>query len=268
MKAFLLAAGMGTRLRPMTETCPKPLIDVAGKPLIVHHIEKLVAAGVVDIVINLYWLGNLIEQALGDGSQYGATIRYSYEEQLLETGGGLRHAKYLLGTEPFILVSADVYTEYRFEHLVNHPMGDRLAHLVMVDNPQHKPKGDFTLSTAKAETLFPSQDLTQSANAAGESQESERGKSENKAQGKNKVQGLLSLLKEGEGYTYSGISLIHPALIDLWPSTEKAFPLRDPLVNAVTETRVTGEHCSDLWEDVGTIERLQCLRDRLAKAHE
>lgn len=143
MKAMVLSAGRGERMRPLTDECPKPLMEVGGKPLIVHTIERLVAAGVRDLVINHAWLGNRIEAALEDGSALGARIVYSPEpEGALETGGGVLRALPLLGPDPFIVVSGDVYTEYPFEALQppQHP-----AHLVMVDNPPYHPAGDFHL---------------------------------------------------------------------------------------------------------------------------
>src|SRR5690606_8688958 len=108
MKAMILAAGRGTRMAPLTDHCPKPLLPLAGKPLIVHHIEKLVAAGIHEIVINHAWLGQMIEEALGDGRQWGAEIQYSAEAQALETAGGIIQALPLLGSDPFLLVNGDV----------------------------------------------------------------------------------------------------------------------------------------------------------------
>src|SRR5690554_3667129 len=116
MKAMILAAGRGKRMAPLTDHCPKPLLSLAGKPLIVHHIEKLVAAGITEIVINPAWLGEKIETALGDGQQFGAKIQYSAEpEGGLETGGGVFQALPLLGQEPFLLVNGDVWTDWRSE---------------------------------------------------------------------------------------------------------------------------------------------------------
>jgi MurNAc alpha-1-phosphate uridylyltransferase len=147
MKAMILAAGRGERMRPLTDRTPKPLLPVAGKPLIVWHIERLVAAGFVELVINHAHLGDRIEQALGDGGQYGARIRYSAEGTALDTGGGIHRALPLLGDLPFVVVNGDVWTDYPFEQLQGQPRG--LAHLVLVDNPAHHPGGDFGLNDAQ-----------------------------------------------------------------------------------------------------------------------
>lgn len=142
MKAMLLAAGRGSRLRPLTDTIPKPIIDVAGKPLIVYTIERLRAAGITDIVINLAYKAEMIRQCLGDGSALGVNITYSPEpEGGLETGGGVFRALPLLGNEPFIVINADFYTDYPFEKLPKDPTG--LVHLVLVDNPPDVQEGDF-----------------------------------------------------------------------------------------------------------------------------
>lgn len=143
MKAMILAAGRGERMRPLTDRTPKPLLAVAGKPLIVWHIERLVAAGFLELVINHAHLGDRIEQVLGDGGQYGARIRYSAEGTALGTGGGIQRALPLLGDWPFVVVNGDIWTDYPFERLREHPRG--LAHLVLVDNPPHHPGGDFGL---------------------------------------------------------------------------------------------------------------------------
>lgn len=148
MKAFILAAGRGERMRPLTDHTPKPLLVVRGKPLIEWHLEKLVASGVREVVINLGWLGEKIRAHLGDGAQLGVSIRYSDEGwPALETGGGLHHALPLLGTEPFLLVNGDVFTDYRFDALVARgtAMSEALAHLVMVPNPAQHQEGDFAL---------------------------------------------------------------------------------------------------------------------------
>ena len=144
MKAMILAAGRGERMRPLTDTMPKPLLPVAGHPLIVHHLVALAAAGIHDIVINHAHLGELIEAALGDGREHGVAIRYSAEpEGALETGGGILQALPLLGPEPFLVVNGDVWCDCPYASLPRHP--DGLAHLVLVDNPPHHPDGDFAL---------------------------------------------------------------------------------------------------------------------------
>jgi MurNAc alpha-1-phosphate uridylyltransferase len=144
MKAMLLAAGRGERMRPLTDHTPKPLLEVAGKPLIAWHLQRLAQAGIRDVVINLSWLGESIAAALGDGSRHGVRIEYSREPwPALETGGGIRQALPLLGSEPFLLVNGDVYTDVDFTALKLAP--NDLAQLVLVPNPGHHPRGDFWL---------------------------------------------------------------------------------------------------------------------------
>lgn len=145
-KAMILAAGRGERMRPLTDATPKPLLSVAGKPLIVWHIERLASAGYTDLVINHAHLGQQIEATLGDGRHWGVSIRYSPEGEgrALETGGGIHNALPLLGDEPFLVVNGDVFTDLDFATL---RLPDRcLSYLVLVDNPQHHPEGDFHLS--------------------------------------------------------------------------------------------------------------------------
>jgi MurNAc alpha-1-phosphate uridylyltransferase len=149
MKAMILAAGRGERMRPLTDHTPKPLLPVGGKPLLQWHVEALVAAGVCDIVINHAWLGEQIEAALGSGDALGAKIRYSPEGEALETGGGIFRALPLLGDEPFVVVNADIVTDYPFARLPSVPAG--LAHLVLVPNPAHHPEGDFYLEHGRVE---------------------------------------------------------------------------------------------------------------------
>lgn len=147
MKAMILAAGFGKRMRPLTDHCPKPLIAVAGKPLIVHHLERLYESGIHDVVINVSYRGEQIMDAIGDGSAYGLRIQWSQETTPLETGGGIKRALPLLGTAPFLLINGDVWCEAlpTFQALKE---GD-LAHLVLVNNPSHHPAGDFGLSAGR-----------------------------------------------------------------------------------------------------------------------
>lgn len=147
MKAIVLAAGKGKRLRPLTDKTPKPLLEVQGKPLIVHHLEHLRDAAITQVVINTSWLAEQIHAALGDGSRWGMHVQFSYEgPEPLETGGGILKALPLLGREPFMVVNGDVFTDFPFEGLKHKLKHDDLAHLVMVPNPAHHPKGDFHLS--------------------------------------------------------------------------------------------------------------------------
>lgn len=147
MKAFVLAAGRGERMRPLTDRQPKPLLPVAGKPLIEWHLEKLAAAGVREVVVNLGWLGAQIPAALGDGSRLGLRLSYSDEGwPALETGGGIFRALPLLGEAPFLLVNGDVWTDYDFAPLLARGLvGTELAHLLLVPNPPQHPRGDFSL---------------------------------------------------------------------------------------------------------------------------
>ncbi|CAM3921787.1 N-acetylmuramate alpha-1-phosphate uridylyltransferase MurU [Vreelandella rituensis] len=142
MKAMILAAGLGKRMRPLTDHCPKPLLPVAGKPLIVHHLERLAHHGIQEVIINVSYRGKQIMQALGDGKQHGVSIAWSHEREPLETGGGIRHALPLLGDAPFLLVNGDIWCDHLPDPIA---LGDDLAHLVLVDNPDHHPQGDFHL---------------------------------------------------------------------------------------------------------------------------
>lgn len=144
MKAMILAAGRGERMRPLTDTTPKPLLEVGGKALIEYHLLALQQAGVQDVIINHAWLGQQIESYLGTGERYGLRIEYSAEiPAALETAGGIIQALPWLGTEPFIVINGDIWCDYPLRQLPRSPAG--LAHLVMVDNPQHNPQGDFCL---------------------------------------------------------------------------------------------------------------------------
>jgi MurNAc alpha-1-phosphate uridylyltransferase len=145
MKAMILAAGEGSRMRPLTNHTPKPLLKVGGKSLIVWQIEKLKQAGFTEIIINIAWLAEQIPAALGDGSQWGVTLYYSNEqhEGALETAGGIVKALPLLGEQPFLVVNADVWCEFDYSSL--QLQAQDLGHLVMVNNPSHHPMGDFTL---------------------------------------------------------------------------------------------------------------------------
>lgn len=145
MKAMILAAGRGERMRPLTDHTPKPLLPVAGKPLIEHTIRQLVTAGFDDIVINHAHLGQQIEEALGDGHRFGAKLRYSPEgDQALETAGGIINALPLLGGDAFLVVNGDIATDFPYTELSKVKVD--LAHLILVDNPEHHPQGDFGLN--------------------------------------------------------------------------------------------------------------------------
>jgi MurNAc alpha-1-phosphate uridylyltransferase len=145
MKAMLLAAGRGERLRPITDDIPKALVEAGGKPLIGWHLERLARAGFREAVINVSHLGERIVERLGDGRAYGLRLHYSRERERLETAGGIANALPLLGAEPFLLVNADVYCECDFGRLRDTALGKRLAHLILVPNPPHRASGDFSL---------------------------------------------------------------------------------------------------------------------------
>lgn len=233
MKAMILAAGRGERMRPLTDTCPKPLLKVAGKPLLVYHIEKLAALGVIDIVINHAWLGEQIEQVIGDGSQWGVNICYSAEPAGgLETLGGIVNALSLLGNTAFLVINGDIWTDFDFAQLPQQ-LNDSLAHLVLVDNPAHNPAGDFALTTANA---------TQ--------------------QTAHKAQRLLNLSDATQqGYTFSGIALYHPDFFAGF-NTEKR-PLAPLLKAQANEQNITAQHYAGRWTDVGTVARLTQLEQAL-----
>ena len=224
MKAMILAAGLGKRLRPLTLHKPKPLVEAAGKPLIVYHIERLAAAGFQAIVINHSWLGEQIVQALGDGSHWNVEISYSAEPEPLETAGGIARALPLLVSDrqgkcedPFLVVNGDVFTDYPFDRIPREI--DGLAHVVLVDNPDFKDTGDFALKQNKV-------------SASGDK--------------------LL---------TFSGMSVLHPQLFNNLP--DKVHALAPVLKQAMAEDQVTGEHYQGFWTDVGTPDRLNELEQYL-----
>lgn len=222
MKVMILAAGLGTRMRPLTDHCPKPLLDVAGTPLIVRHIERLVAAGFTECVINTAHLGEMIERCLGDGSAWGASIAYSRESQPLETAGGIVKALPLLGDDPFVVLNGDIWSDYPLQQL-RHRQLQGLGHLVLVDNPDHNPLGDFVLSGHR---VMPREGATGFTFSG------------------------LSLLHPG---LFAGWR--HRA--------GEAFPLREVLLPAMQAGHISGERYDGYWLDVGTPERLQTLRQRL-----
>ena len=145
MRAMILAAGRGERLRPLTDSVPKAMVPAGGKPLIAWHLERLAVSGCREVVINVSHLAERIVEGVGDGSRYGLRIAYSREREPLETAGGIAHARTLLGEAPFLLVNADIYCEIAFTRLLDMSLGERLAHLVLVPNPKHRSGGDFSL---------------------------------------------------------------------------------------------------------------------------
>ncbi|MEO8991413.1 MAG: N-acetylmuramate alpha-1-phosphate uridylyltransferase MurU [Nitrosospira sp.] len=233
---MILAAGRGQRMRPLTDTLPKPLLRVGNKALIEYQLESLGRAGFTDVVINHAHLGHMIEAAIGNGDRYGVNIRYSREPVALETAGGIAQALPLLRPErenrenqPFLAVNADIFCEIDFSlllpvlrHMQASPDGD-LAHLVLVDNPQHHPEGDFTLDSGRV-TLS----------------------------GENNL-------------TFSGVGIYQPKLFaDIVPgSLAKLAPL---LRQVISSGKVSGQHFQGVWIDVGTPERLRLIDSRLSTA--
>lgn len=158
MKAMILAAGRGARMRSLTDTTPKPLLTIAGKPLIVYHLLALAAAGIHDVVINTWYLGDHIIELIGNGTSLGLNISYSIEDPLMDTGGGIVKALPMLGTDPFLVVSADIFTNFPLHTLPTTPVG--LAHLVLVNNPSYHLTGDFSLNNGQVTLLNSSNSLT------------------------------------------------------------------------------------------------------------
>ncbi|MCK5768766.1 N-acetylmuramate alpha-1-phosphate uridylyltransferase MurU [Algiphilus sp.] len=157
MKAMILAAGRGARLRPETDRSPKPLLQVGGEPLIAHHLRKLAAAGIEDVVVNTGWLGEQLPRALGDGGAWGVRIAWSHEGwPALDTGGGIRNALPLLGDGPFLLANGDVWSDIDYVDVRDHaPSGGDHAYIVLVPNPPHHPDGDFGIAGDRASDATP-----------------------------------------------------------------------------------------------------------------
>ncbi|MFU8783929.1 N-acetylmuramate alpha-1-phosphate uridylyltransferase MurU [Aliidiomarina sp.] len=225
-QAMILAAGRGERMRPLTDHTPKPLLTLAGKPLIVWHIEKLAAAGVTDIVVNTAWLGEQLQQQLGNGEKWGVRIQWSPEPAGgLETAGGIMHALPYFQDQPFIVVNGDIWSDFAYSRLLTKvtemaAMPHILAHLVLVNNPIHHPQGDFTLRDT----------------------------------------GVV----DAPGLTFSGMSVLHPQLF--YGSEGGFLKLRPFLSAAMQRHAVTGEHHQGSWADIGTPERLSELNAQLSSA--
>ena len=236
MKVMILAAGLGKRMLPLTEHTPKPLLPVAGKPLISHHLEHLQRAGFNQVVINTAHLGEQIEATLGDGEKFGLSIRYSHEEQPLETAGGIIKALPLLGEQPFLVINGDVWSDLPLAALKSCGRffeNNHLAHLVLVNNPPHHPEGDFILDAGNA-----------------------LGGSDDAFLLKNKALSSKSGAVE-KAYTFSGISVLSPELFDGCPLGSLA--LAPLLRNAIEDGQVSGSLYQGSWCDVGTPKRLKEL---------
>lgn len=228
MKAMILAAGRGERMRPLTDATPKPLLQVGAEPLIGWHLRRLKQAGFSDIVINHAWLGQQIEEVLQDGGQYGLNIQYSAEgAQGLETAGGIATALPLLGDEPFLVINGDVLTDIDFaaaKQIMSQIDGKHiLAHLWLVNNPEHNPKGDFGLQDAHV------------------------------------------ISQATKQYTFSGCGVYHPNLFANTPA-QQAAKLAPLLRAAMMQQQITGNLHQGLWLDVGTVERLEQARNIMATA--
>lgn len=222
MKAMILAAGRGERMRPLTDSMPKPLLKIGEDALIVRHLRRLKMAGIDEIVINHAYLGYKIEEVLGDGSAFGVNIAYSREgEQGLETAGGIATALDLLSNGIFLVVNADVFTDMNFNLVVDKAAqlarySDIWAHLYLVENPNHHQQGDFVITET----------------------------------------GLLKSYQDGiRAYTFSGIGLYHTELFRYLPKNRPA-KLAPLLRSAMPQNHVSGELYKGLWIDVGTPERL------------
>jgi MurNAc alpha-1-phosphate uridylyltransferase len=225
MKAMILAAGYGKRLRPLTDKTPKPMISVAGKPLLQHHIERLVAMGITEIVINISWLAEQIENFFGDGSNFGVHITWSKEPVPLETGGGILKALPLLGDAPFILINGDIWTDFPLPTVTDISLeDDQSAWLLLVNNPQHNPAGDFGLQKGLI-SYQPSLKYTFSG---------------------------ISLFKPALFSNYA------KNITDA-----SCFPLRDVLRPAIESKHIIGSVYPGHWCDVGTMERYNQLNKHL-----
>lgn len=231
MKALILAAGLGERMRPLTDTTPKPLLQAGGKRLVEWHLEKLAAIGVRDVVLNTSWLSAQFPAALGDGARWGLRLHYAYEGATpLETGGGMWNALDRLGDAPFLAINGDIWTDYDFARLPREPRG--VAHLVLVDNPQQHPQGDFSL----------------------------------RCDGTLAVDDGDRLTFAGIGVYRRGLFDAWRAVIGDAPGSEATpprFKLAPLLRAAMARDAVTGEHHRGRWTDVGTPERLRQLDDAL-----
>ncbi len=253
MKAMILAAGRGERMRPLTDRLPKPLLPAGGKPLIVWHLERLARAGIRDIVVNHAWLGERLEAELGDGSAWGVRIAWSPEREALETAGGIAQALPLLAAglppmraavEPFLVVNGDTWSDFDYGRARTIALQMRHAGLaswcVMVSNPPHHPAGDFGLLDGRLR-LVPGDAATPHA-AADDGDRRRHGATPARL-------------------TYAGIGLYTPAVFDAIPAGSRS-PLRPWLEREIAAGRAGGEYHAGLWFDIGTPQRLAEL-DRL-----
>ena len=231
MKAMILAAGLGKRMRPLTDHVPKPLLEAGGRRLIDFHLEALSASGFSDVSINTHWLAEQIPQALSTGERWGLKLHYSYEDELLETAGGVRKVLSHLESEsdaPFLLLNGDIYCEFDLPHWLNNAqtvISDKAACLGLVNNPEQHPEGDFDYD-ADSGLLLPK---TQSPK---------------------------------QSYTYAGIALYRPSFFRHLPYGPA--PLAPLLHKGVSEGNIGGVLIHDYWSDIGTPDRLASLQERLS----
>ncbi len=257
MKALIFAAGKGERMRPLTLRTPKPLLEIAGKPLIEWHLEKLARLGVCEVVINTAWLAQQFPESLGDGSRWGLRLHYSFEgAEPLETGGGMLRALSLLQEvgnhdQPFIAINGDIWTDFDFSRLPSSPVG--LAHLLMVANPDHNSRGDFGLHADGKLDPWPRL-------STGDPQS-------------DPVRSPPDSPDDARPLTFAGIGIYRPALLDDWrnvigdaPGAHESpprFGLTPLLREAMAHGSVDGQFHAGRWTDVGTPQRLQELDERI-----
>lgn len=223
MKVMILAAGLGQRMRPLTDHLPKPLLSVGGKSLLDYHLEKIQVAGITEVIINLAYLGNKIRDAL-DHRYPQLNIQFSEEPEPLETGGALLHASNLIGDDVFLLVNGDVWSDISYKEFTQHQLTEyEFGHLLMVPNPDFHPDGDFSLTE----------------------------------------KGVLTEKTHNKSYTFAGISLLKPALINQYAQKRRKFPLAEVFRVAIQRRQLTAEVYCGCWSDVGTPERLEDLNQLL-----
>ncbi len=233
MRAMVFAAGEGKRMLPLTETVPKPLLEVAGRSLLSHVLAKIASAGVSETVVNAAYLSEQVVHSLESMCFPGMQCNISIEDEPLETGGGLVKALPLLGDEHFFLCNSDVWTDYDIRALIQRRFEKEVyAHLILVPSPEHNRQGDFCLMK-DGSVVQDIQDRVSKRYLAGR-------------------------------FTFSGLSVIHPSLIREYSNGRTHFPMRDLLFAAMQDGRVTGELYEGLWMDIGTPSRLEELRAMLA----
>ena len=225
MDAMILSAGLGMRMRPLTEHTPKALLQVGPHRLIEYHLFNLASAGITNVVVNTSYLSHMFNEVLKDGSEYNVNIRYSHEGEVpLETGGGISKALPLIQTDPFLIVNADIWTDYSFNNINN--LNNTDGCLIVVDNPQHHPRGDFIL--------------------------------------KNGLLELPDDSNEEDTLTYSGIAFLRKSMVA--DENQTTFPLIQVFRQSISKGRLSGQYYNGDWHDIGTPERLRSLERSLTKS--